>query len=281
MKLNPVVQGNHTGEIENWIQEEHIIEIFKNINEKFFNKYDINWNLKNIKEYDLDIVNNESKQQWERNKGNYTLDKSKTSKHSLDFISTLTRDTNKYPDSLRIKSYRDLIKQYNSNYHNIYFCTFNGNTRQGYANINNGFFPNTLKDVAFTLIGTWSNKQTRDTPIKRIIYHEEGEPSPSLTFTVAHELGHVFGLQHLKTNEPNIMNATTSELLANRDQVSTMKKTAKKFDNLFKQIKNNQLIIEDVTVKKPLLSVKIAIIILVFLSVVFFLLYKYLIVKKK
>ena len=198
-------------EISNWITPENIKGIISNINITFFNKHGIHWDLKEVIEFNVPESAN------------------------LGFIQELTRDLNKYPNSERFKAYCSLIPEnmYSKKYNNIYFGTFNGNTRQGKANINSNknITEKDLEEhVHMTLIGTNTNKHNNGKePKKRSIDSPEG--TPSLTFTVAHELGHVLGLSHLNTNEKNIMNATTSSYEINDNQKKIMLKYANIFNN--------------------------------------------------
>ena len=207
--MNLSVKGK---QINSWITKNNAKEIMNNVNNLFFNKYNIHWDLKEIIEFNVPNTAN------------------------LKFIEELTRDTTLYPNDKREKAYCSLIKKnmYSKKYNNIYFSTFNGNTRQGKANINKNKH---IKDsdlkthIHFTLIGTHTNKHNNgNKPKRREIYKID---EPSLSFTVAHELAHVLGLKHLNSKIKNIMNADTSSFEVNQEQISIMKKKAKEFNNIY------------------------------------------------
>mgnify|MGYP006114388389 CR=1 FL=1 len=109
--MNLTVKGT---KINSWITKNNVKEIMNNVNNIFFNKYNIHWDLKEIIEYNVPNTAN------------------------LKFIEESTRNTNKFSEDDRFKAYCSLIKKnmYSKKYNNIYFSTFNGNTRQGNANIN-------------------------------------------------------------------------------------------------------------------------------------------------
>ncbi len=99
-------------------------------------------------------------------------------------------------------------------------------------------------DIHFTMIGTYSNKQNKGgKPVKRKLLHEDGEPS--ISFTVAHELGHVLGLNHLNTKVDNIMNATTSSLQYTEKQKKTMTNKANEFVQIYETRENEIETIEN------------------------------------
>ena len=207
--MNLTVKGK---KINSWITKNNAKEIMNNVNNLFFNKYNIHWDLKEIIEFNVPNTAN------------------------LKFIEELSRDTTLYPNDKREKVYCSLIKKnmYSKKYNNIYFSTFNGNTRQGKANINKNKH---IKDsdlkthIHFTLIGTHTNKHNNgNKPKRREIYKID---EPSLSFTVAHELAHVLGLKHLNSKIKNIMNAVTSSFEVNQEQISIMKKKAKEFNNIY------------------------------------------------
>ena len=223
--------------INSWITEENIRTIFKNIN-IFFNKYGVNWDLKEIIAYKVHPSFYE----------NTTFINIYTGKPYTNtpknFLETLVRPPDNIEARLLDKSNRQhaysyLIPatKYNLNNLNIYFNVFNGNRRQGLANINsnnhltrrdgNGSLGVNIPDyITFTFIGTWTNKYSgiNTPPIKRDIYGSDG--NPSLSFTVAHELSHVLGLSHLNTSSNNIMNSRTSSFVITPNQEITIKKTA-------------------------------------------------------
>ena len=210
-------------EMKSWIDSDDIEDVFEEINTLFFNKVGIEWEINEINIYDA------------------------PEDAQLDYISELTRDTDKYPDKKRMEAYTSLIPKgkYSKEFNNIFFTTFQGNTRQGHADVNR--INRTIDvedDIHFTMIGTYSNKQTYytnkhnggGTPVKRKLLHEDGEPS--ISFTVAHELGHVLGLNHLNTSVDNIMNATTSSLQYTEEQKKTMTQKAKKIFQIYETREN-------------------------------------------
>ena len=213
--MNLTVKGK---QINSWITKNNAKEIMNNVNNLFFNKYNIHWDLKEIIEFNVPNTAN------------------------LKFIEELTRDTTLYPNDKREKAYCSLIKKnmYSKKYNNIYFSTFNGNTRQGKANINKNKH---IKDsdlkthIHFTLIGTHTNKHNNGNKPKRREIYKINEPS--LSFTVAHELAHVLGLKHLNSKIKNIMNADTSSFEVNQEQISIMKKKAKEFNNIYNTESNS------------------------------------------
>ena len=203
-------------EMKSWIDSDDVEDVFEEINTLFFNKVGIEWEINEINIYDA------------------------PEDSQLDYISELTRDTDKYPNTKRMEAYTSLIPEgkYRKEFNNIYFTTFNGNTRQGKANANKKNRTIDVEDdIHFTMIGTYSNKQNKGgKPVKRKLLHEDGEPS--ISFTVAHELGHVLGLNHLKTKVDNIMNATTSSLQYTEEQEKTMTQKANRFIQIYETREN-------------------------------------------
>ena len=177
-------------------------KIFEDVN-NFFASSNIYWNLIGIKEYTL-------------------LNKTKLRK-----IAKMTRENT--PDNIRLNYYQSLISKnsfgeyyINKNTSNIYFSTFNGSDRQGKSNINKN---NTFgEDIIMTMVGTWTNKPYElgknmvlisrleppdDTNIQSKIAPLHQENKPSLSFTIAHELAHTLGLDHIEGNN-NLMNSISS-----------------------------------------------------------------------
>jgi len=209
--------------ISNTITPKIVRDIFEDVN-NFFTSSNIYWNLIGIEEYRLQDTTNLSK------------------------IAEMTRDNT--PDEIRLGYYKSLISKNSCGEHyvnkktsNIYFSTFNGNSRQGNANINDDdiFGPN----IIMTMVGTWTNKpygtEKNATPISRLEWDEANiqskvaplhqENKPSLSFTVAHELAHTLGLIHIKNNN-NLMNSKSSSSNLTYKQKKTMKTMAK---NLMKK----------------------------------------------
>lgn len=208
--MDMTVQGT---QMQNWIEPDDVKDVFREVNTLFFNKVGIEWVLNDIDVYDA------------------------PEDAELEFISELTRDTTKYPDKYRYEAYTSLIPEgkYSRKFNNIYFTTFTGNTRQGNANVNSrNRTIDVENDIHFTMIGTHSNKQNRGkAPVKRRLLHKDGKPS--IAFTVAHELAHVLGLNHLNSNVDNIMNATTSSLKYTEAQEETMEGQLDMFRNIYEE----------------------------------------------
>ena len=224
-------------EMKSWIDSDDVEDVFEEINTLFFNKVGIEWEINEINIYDA------------------------PEDSQLDYISELTRDTDKYPNTKRMEAYTSLIPEgkYSKEFNNIYFTTFHGNTRQGNANANKTNRTIDVEDdIHFTMIGTYSNKHNNGRkPVKRKLLPEDGVPS--ISFTVAHELGHVLGLDHLDTNVDNVMNGPTSSLKYTEEQEKTMKESLDRFIQIY-ETRENEITdetgnetdeIEDIQKEKP------------------------------
>ena len=150
---------------------------------------------------------------------------------AADWISLSDRSTD---DSTRKSHYFDFIpiETINPDIVNIYFVTFTGHTRQGTANIcykqygqGYGFEIFGIDEstvtipCSLTVIGQWSNKylpEGSDPQRRELIASSE---IPSLTMTIAHELGHTLSLSHPDTMEINLMNGQTSGHFLSEEQI--------------------------------------------------------------
>ena len=229
---------------KNNITEANVKTMVDDVNTKFFNKHSIHLDL-DIKEY------NYSGNDQERNRvltGLSSLsrsDEDPKTELSQDQIDQIDKNKKK-----RIELYQDLVQDYTNNSINIYMVTFTGNTRQGNAGVNKN---SSLGECEYTIdgnnlvkkpypmivLGTWSNKQNgKETiPLDRstLINHNEG--IPTLSFTLAHEITHILGLNHLNTTVNNIMNATTSSFIITDDQKNKIIKISKMYLKHFSKCK--------------------------------------------
>lgn len=213
--------------LESWISLDEIRTIIESANTKFFRKYGIEWILQ-----EPDVVEE-------------SLGSSTDIQNVLEELVSLKRvnpadfeddensyvQANKADTTKREAIYKQLIQNTNGEVAdgvtNLYFMTFTGNTRQGKF-INNGYTP-------YVVIGQWSNKLggENSAPIKRVLDAET--PVSSITYTVAHELAHVLGLNHITIGETeaNIMNMEAvadhqNAFMASLDQEITMQRMARK-----------------------------------------------------
>lgn len=90
-------------EMKSWIDSDDVEDVFEEINTLFFNKVGIEWKINEINIY------------------------AAPEDSQLDYISELTRDTDKYPDIKRMEAYTSLIpeRKYSKEFNNIYFTTYN------------------------------------------------------------------------------------------------------------------------------------------------------------
>lgn len=205
--------------INNTIKITNIEKIFKNVNHIFM-QADIFWVLTNV----IEQKNLDNKK--------YLTDLGKLQRPEGTETS---EEHNK-----RLLMYRSLINKdsWNKKTCNIYFSTFNGNTRQGKANINYDYIEsngslgynwnNTVcNNITMTMIGTNTNKHNDGGIPKKRNMNNHVDGYPSLSFTVVHELAHILGLRHTQT--PDIMNSPESISIFTDYQIRILRSTALKF----------------------------------------------------
>lgn len=204
--------------MNSFITVENAKTIIDNVNTHFFRKHGIEWVAENDDFIEVPLKTDQ---------GLETLSKIERPVISSDYdtsqASAILKQDSENRDTLYKKIINNTDRRPMSGVTNLYFFTFTGNTRQG-KYVTNG-------DTPLVVVGQWSNKNQERLLGMRPIMENEG--TPSLTFTVAHELSHVLGLSHLGTNEENIMNAETSSFKANLDQEIIMTRMAKKLSKKY------------------------------------------------
>ena len=212
------------GSIDAWMSEDDAKRVIEETNRLFFNEFGINFELK-----DQEVVTS------------YLRNALPEVSETLDYLGTVKRPpANDLPaknaDRIKRRSAYNIIVDNlyldqqgfankllpDEKAVNLYFFTFTGNTRQGNAGVGQGSSSEKI------VMGQWTNKPTIDPNDddsllrQRKIYVKEG--TPSLTFTAAHELGHILDTNH--TGTLDFMNAPQSLLVANEQQIEVMRDAA-------------------------------------------------------
>jgi hypothetical protein len=210
--------------IDAWMTEGDAKDAIANTNRLFFNEFGIDFKLE-----DGDVVTS------------YLRNTLPEVSETLDYLGTVKRPPDNDPPAKnadkikRIKAYNTIVDNLYLDTQsftnklvpyekaiNMYFLTFTGNTRQGNAGVGHG------SSSEKVVMGQWTNKPTinpddDDSLLRqRKIYVKEG--TPSLTFTAAHELGHILDANH--TDEPDFMNGPQSLLVATEEQIQIMRDKA-------------------------------------------------------
>jgi hypothetical protein len=225
--------------LTNNITKEQVTKMVDDVNNKFFYKHSIHLVL-TIKEY-----NYSGNEQVLKDLSLLSRSDENENLFELDY-------TEKHKNERR-KLYQDLVQDYSKNSINIYMVTFSGNTRQGYAGVNNnGAFGECeysdqngsmqKENYPMIVIGTWSNKQTGkyEPPVDRSTFIEHIDGIPSLSFTFAHEITHILGLDHLRTTVNNIMNAKTSSFNITDQQKQTIIERSKYYRDHFSKCRRHE-----------------------------------------
>lgn len=202
--MNVLVETNTIKKyINSWLSESEAKTILNKTNTKFYNNYNIEW----VPKYQVVTIPNTDEAKEDMNK--FTLNNREA-----------TNATKKKIFSSFFKHVPSPTKDTMS----LYFITFLGQTQQGIC-VKSG------SNAPYMLIGQYSNKpgqyNSSGEVKKRDIDNADG--IPSLTFTVVHELAHALGLEHLNTDEPNVMNGTTSTFTANDGQIKDMQLVASSY----------------------------------------------------
>jgi hypothetical protein len=217
--------SNSNIKLTDYITQDNIKTIVNENNTHFFKNHLIELDLKDIIEYTYD--------------GNLdTLSQNMNSiKREDEDENIVGRIISTANNNYREQLYQSLIpnNKVSNDSINIYFVSFIGNTRQGYAGVNRNMkkgyctVSNKKFQYPIIIIGTWSNKQSgkNNFPEKRRITHKEG--CPSLSFTFGHEITHILGLYHLNTNVDNIMNSMTSSFFITDEQRITIQTATQKY----------------------------------------------------
>lgn len=197
-----ITNNSETNDISSTMTVSNADTIIKKSNEKFFNKYGIQW----MPTYKMVSIPNTDE-----------------AKADINRFSTLQRPNNRNDENKDHKIRTSLFKYIDTpklGTLSLYFITFLGHTRQG-------LYTHT-KEGDFIFIGQYSNKKNENNYIGSLTLREldADEGIPSITFTVVHELAHTLGLIHLNTNELNVMNGMTSSFTANESQIKTMRSIA-------------------------------------------------------
>ena len=198
-----ITNNSETNDISSTMTVSDADTIIKKSNEKFFNKYGIQW----MPTYKMVSIPNTDE-----------------AKADINRFSTLQRPSDDSNDKKKDHEIRTSLFKYIDTPKlgtlSLYFITFLGHTRQG-------LYTHT-KEGDFIFIGQYSNKKNENNYIGSLTLREldADEGIPSITFTVVHELAHALGLTHLNTNELNVMNGMTSSFTANESQIKTMRSIA-------------------------------------------------------
>ena len=229
--------------LTNKITKEQVTKMVNDVNNKFFNKHSIHLVL-TIKEYNYS--------------GNEQVLKDLSLLSRSDEDATLfERDYISKHKKKRRKLYQDLVHEHSKNSINIYMVTFSGNTRQGYADVNSGgalgkceyTINGTIQKERYPMIviGTWSNKDIDaykygedEYPVDRSTFIKHTDGTPSLSFTFAHEITHILGLNHLYSSGNNIMNAPTSSFIITDQQKQTIIERSKYYQDHFSKCSRHE-----------------------------------------
>lgn len=144
------------------------------------------------------FLSNEVNRIWRKSKINFVVTSSNEIIHespsALNEIANSSRDDKTETNWL----FLNLVKSYRPNAINIYLFPWIGSTRQGFRP-NKRSYPHPLTQTESTIfMSVWSNKHLgKESPPEHIPITE---PEPfvrgSLGRTMAHEIGHVLGLNH-------------------------------------------------------------------------------------
>lgn len=194
-----VVTNEITGGVSSMSQSD-AETIMDSANTKFFKNYGIEW----VPTYEI-----------------VSIEDTDEAKADMNAFSSVTRDTDDVTEKEIFTSLFKYVPPPSTDELSLYFITFLGHKRQG-------VYVESSSKGSFIYIGRYSNKEsvinTGGVLKERQIDDIDG--IPSLTFTVVHELAHSLGLEHLNTEEDNVMNGTTSTFAADEDQIRRMRSLA-------------------------------------------------------
>lgn len=227
--IQTCVEPKRISEINSWMTKDDAVQVLDKANRQFFNSFGIDFELSGggiaTSYFRGDNAPNTLKFLGEVNRPNSSdraaiaADKKERRVQYNNVVNNLFLDEN-FTDSL--PSDGDSV--------NLYFLTFTGNTRQGNAGVGKDDAPPSQKVV----MGQWTNKsdEVGNTMLrKRKIYLEEG--SPSLVFTLSHELGHILGEGHTDRGSADFMYSPDSLLVATDEQIEGMRSVAKRLRTSF------------------------------------------------
>ena len=186
--------------IDGWLTESEAKTILNQSNAKFYNNYNIEW----IPTYHV-----------------VTIPNTNEAKEDMNKFAHLSRETTTDTKKDTFSSFFKHVPIPTKDTMSLYFITFLGHTQQGVC-VTQG------SNAPYMLVGQYSNKPGSYNPngTLKMRQVDDIDGIPSLTFTVVHELAHALGLDHLNTDEPNVMNGTTSTFTANEDQIKRMRSVA-------------------------------------------------------
>lgn len=186
--------------VKGWLLESEAIKILNQSNAKFYNNYNIEW----IPTYHV-----------------VTIPNTNEAKEDMNKFAQLSRETTTETKKNTFSSFFKHVPTPTKDTMSLYFITFLGHTQQGVC-VTQG------SNAPYMLVGQYSNKPGSYNPngTLKMRQVDDIDGIPSLTFTVVHELAHALGLDHLNTDEPNVMNGTTSTFTANEDQIKRMRSVA-------------------------------------------------------
>ena len=189
--------------IDGWLTESETKTILNQSNAKFYNNYNIEW----IPTYHV-----------------VTIPNTNEAKEDMNKFAQLSRETTTETKKDTFSSFFKHVPIPTKDTMSLYFITFLGHTQQGVC-VTQG------SNAPYMLVGQYSNKPGSYNPngTLKMRQVDDIDGIPSLTFTVVHELAHALGLDHLNTDEPNVMNGTTSTFTANEDQIKRMRSLASSY----------------------------------------------------